>query len=44
MKMFLSVFLLAIAFVMVGCSSTGGSTSLKSDVSKDGVILFEGSF
>lgn len=44
MKMFLSVCLLVVAFAMVGCSSTRSSTSLRSEVSKDTSVLFEGSF
>jgi hypothetical protein len=44
MKLFLSVCLLAVAFGVVGCSSSRSSTSLRSEIPKDGVVLFEGSF
>jgi hypothetical protein len=44
MKLFLSASLVLAAVLMVGCSSTGSGTSLKSDVRNSGIVLFEGSF
>jgi hypothetical protein len=44
MKLFFSASMVLVAVLMVGCSSTGSSTSLKSDVQRNGIVLFEGSF
>ena len=44
MKLFLSAWLVFAAVLLVGCSSTGSTTSLKSDVQKNGIVLLEGSF
>jgi hypothetical protein len=39
-----SVSLVLAAVLMVGCSSTGATTSLKSNVQNNGMVFFEGSF
>lgn len=44
MKLFFSASLALAAVLLVGCSSTGPTTNLKSDVQKNGIVLFEGSF